>query len=679
MTARCLRLLPLLALGVPSALAAQGNPPLAPLDLVEATIPQMRAAIESGLLTAEGLAQRYLARVQAYDKAGPVLTAILAVNPNLVAEARQRDREIQQQRRRGPLVGIPVLLKDNIDALPMPTTAGSVALTGSVPLRDSFIAGKLRQAGAVVFGKATLTEFANFMTSGMPSGYSSLGGHGVNPYDPRRQANGAAASTPGGSSSGSGIASAANLAAVAIGSETAGSILSPSSSNAVVGIKPTVGLVSRSGILPITADQDTAGPMGRSVTDVATVLGVIAGHDPNDPATAACLIPGNCFSDYTQVLDRGALSGARIAVPPVGLGSEQLRILQAALATMRAAGATVVENFPAQGPSLPPICISHPPSAGESTVLIYGMKRDLNAYLAGLGPTAPRKTLADIIAYNNANAAVALRYGQTILVAADLYDPRPGTPDTTRYLADRQTDLNLAKGYLDAALAGPDGQANTPDDFDALLFAANFGADAPARAGYPSVCVPAGFIARSGLPSLPFGITFTGRAFDEKKLIALAFAFEQATGHRVPPASAPALATDRIPLALSGVVPLGTGCAGANGVPTIRPSGPPILANGVFTLRLAAVRQQAPVFVGISTRSGFTIFGTCLVRVALPFDLVLQGTSDASGQAALELPIPFLPGLAGQKLWMQGGALDAAGAGLGVVALTGGLEVTIGG
>jgi hypothetical protein len=307
------------------------------------------------------------------------------------------------------------------------------------------------------------------------------------------------------------------------------------------------------------------------------------------------------------------------------------------------------------------------------------MKRDLNAYLAALGPTAPRKTLTDIISYNNANAAVALRYGQAILSAADLYDPRPGTPDTIRYLADRQTDLSLAKGYLDTALAGPDGQANTADDFDALLFAANFGADAPARAGYPSVCVPAGFQARTGLPSLPFGITFTGRAFDEKKLIALAFAFEQATSHRVAPASAPALPTDRIPLALSGVVPLSTGCTGTNGVPTIRSSGPPILGNGVYTLRLASLRAQAPVFVGISARSGFSLIGTCLVRAALPFDLVVQATSDASGQAAVELPIPFLPGLAGQKLWMQGGALDPAGAGLGVVALTGALEITIGG
>lgn len=659
--------------------ASRTAPTETPLDLVEATIPELRAAIESGVLTAEGLASRYLARVQAYDRVGPVLTGVLAINPNLIAEARQRDRDIQQQRRRGPLVGIPVLLKDNIDALPMPTTAGSVALVASLPLRDSFLAARLRAAGAVVFGKASLTEFANFMTNGMPSGYSSLGGHGVNPYDPSRAANGAALATPGGSSSGSGISTTANLVAVAIGTETSGSILSPSSSNGVVGIKPTVGLVSRSGILPITADQDTAGPMGRTVTDVATVLGVIAGHDPNDPATAACLIPGNCFSDYTQFLNRGALAGARIAVPPLSVGGEQLRIVHAALGTMRAAGATVVDPFPSTNPNLPSICISFPPPAVQSTVLIYGLKRDLNAYLAGLGSSAPMQSLAQIIAYNNANAGVALRYGQSILVAADQYDARTGTPDEARYLADRQNDLNLARTYLDNAFAGPDGRAGTADDFDALAAPANFRADVAARAGYPSLCVPAGFIQRALQPALPFGITFIGRAFDEKKLIALAFAFEQATGHRVPPPSAPAVPTDPIPLARPGVAPLGVGCTGANGVPTIQTSGPPILGNSVFALRLASLRTQAPVFVGISSRAQLSVFGQCLLRVGLPFDVVLLGTSDAAGLAAVDLPIPFAPEVAGQKIWLQGGALDPAGVGLGVFALTGALEITIGG
>jgi amidase len=677
MTARSLSLLSLLA--IPSALAAQARPEQAPLGLVEATIPELRAAIESGLLTAEGLASRYLARVKAYDQVGPVLNSVLVVNPSLIAEARQRDREIQGQLRKGPLVGIPILLKDNMDALPMPTTAGSVALAASVPLQDSFLAAKLRQAGAVVFGKATLTEFANFMALGMPSGYSSLGGHGVNPYDPRRQASGAAVATPGGSSSGSGIATAANLVAAAIGSETSGSILSPSSSNGVVGIKPTVGLVSRSGILPITADQDTAGPMARTVRDAAIVLGVIAGHDPKDPATSACLVPGNCYSDYTQFLDRGALAGARLAVPPISVGGEQGRIFQAALASMRAAGATVVDPYPSTNSSVPSICVSYPPPAGQSTVLIYGMKRDLNAYLAGLGPTAPIKSLTQIIAYNTANATVALRYGQAILSACDLFTVGPTTPDELRYQADRQNDLNLAKAYLDTALAGPDGRGGTPDDFAALVYPANFGADTPARAGYPSVCVPAGFTALPSQPSLPFGVTFTGRAFDEKGLLALAYAFEQATRHRVPPASAPALATDTIPLALPGIVPLGVGCNGSNGVPTIRASGPPIIGNAVFTLQLASVRAQAPVFVGVSARSGFSFLGQCAVRAPLPFDLVLQGTSDAAGQAALELSIPFLPGVVGQKLWIQGGAWDPAGAGLGLVALTGGLEVTVGG
>ncbi len=664
-----------------SDLRAQSATDAPPLNLVEATIPQLRAAIESGLATAEGLASRYVARIAAYDRAGPTLTSVLALNPSWRDEARHRDVEIQRQRRRGPLVGIPVLLKDNIDALPMPTTAGSVALVGSTPPRDSFLAARLRAAGAVVLGKATLTEFANFMTTDMPSGYSSLGGHGVNPYDPRRAANGAALATPGGSSSGSGIATAANLVAVAIGSETSGSILSPSSSNGVVGIKPTVGLVSRSGILPITADQDTAGPMARTVTDAAIVLGAIAGHDPNDPATAACLQPGNCFADYTQFLDRGALVGARIGVPVLrfGIGTEQQRLWAAAIAAMRAAGATVLESYPLQNTNLPGIAVSHPPAAGQSSVLIYGLKRDLNAYLAGLGPSAPMQSLAQIIAFNTANAGVALRYGQSILVAADRYDTQPSSADTTRYLADRANDIALARGALDAAFAGPDGVPSTPDDVDALLFPANNGADMPARAGYPSICVPAGFAPRSGQPALPFGVTFTGRAFDEKRLIALAFAFEQITGHRAPPTSAPALPTDTIPFAAAGVVPTGVGCSGTNGIPSLVTAGPPIVGNGAFRLQLGALRTQSPTFVGLASRTGFTIVGTCVVRIGVPFAVTLATTSDATGAAAIDLPIPFLPELAGQKLWLQGGALDPAGAGLGVVSFTGSLEVTVGG
>ena len=258
-----------LAIG-PASLTAQTNTDPA-RQLVEATIAELHAAMQSGLLTAEGLVGRYELRTAAYDQRGPRLNSMITVHPGAMAEARQRDRAARQTGVRGALFGIPVLLKDNVDALPMATTAGSVALASSIPPDDAFIASRLRGAGAVVFGKATLTEFANFMTTGMPAGYSSLGGHGVNPYDPRRNPDGSAMASPGGSSSGSGIATAANLVNVAIGTETSGSILSPASRNGVVGIKPTLGLVSRDGIVPITADQDTAGPLARTVADAATV------------------------------------------------------------------------------------------------------------------------------------------------------------------------------------------------------------------------------------------------------------------------------------------------------------------------------------------------------------------------------------------------------------------------
>lgn len=659
---------------------AQAPSEAPPVQLEEATIADLHGAMLSGLLTAEGLAARYLERINAYDQTGPAINSIIAVNPSLLAEARQRDRSVRQGVARGPLFGIPVLLKDNVDALPMATTAGSLALALSMPPDDAFIANRLRAAGAVVLGKATLTEFANFMASGMPSGYSSLGGHGLNPYDPRVRANGQAWVTPGGSSSGPGIATAANLATVSIGTETSGSILSPSSANGIVGIKPTLGLVSRDGIVPITADQDTAGPMARTVTDAAIVLGVIAGHDPSDPATAACLTPGNCFSDYTQFLDRTALQGARIAVPSFQLGSEGTMRMQDAMATMRAGGAQVVFPYNIQGlGQLGGICVTYPPPGNQSTVLIYGMKRDLDNYLAGLGAGAPMQSLAQIIAFNSANAAAALLYGQSILVAADQYDTTPGSADEMRYLADRQNDLTVSRGSLDAVYAGPDGQAGTADDFDAILFPSNTGANAPARAGYPSIAVPGGFIVRSGQPSVPFCVTLSGPAFSEPRLIALAYAFEQATGLRAPPASTPPLPTDTIPLSLPRVVPVGPGCSGAGGVPALANIGSPILANSAFGMSLSSVRPSAPAFLAVSVPGSALSIGGCVVNAVFPWPVVLGSVSSASGDAEFDLPLPWGPVLSGQTLRLQGGALDPAGAGLGVVALSGSLDVTIGG
>jgi amidase len=432
------------------------------------------------------------------------------------------------------LYGIPVLLKDNIDTHDMPTTAGSVALAGSIPPDDAFITTKLRDAGAIIMGKATLTEFANFIAIGMPTGYSSLGLYGFNPYDPRPLpgGDGRPVLQTGGSSSGSAIGVNASLATLAIGTETSGSILSPASANGVVGIKPTVGLVSRDGIIPITADQDTAGPIARTVRDAAILLGVIAGFDPADPATGACLTPGNCYSDYTQFLDKHALRGARIAVPP--FPSNRADIMNAAIEVLREHGA-YVETIPALAPQLG-ICVSVPAPATCSTVLLYGQKRDLNLYLAAT-PGAPVQSLTEIIAFNAAYVP-PMKYGQAIFEAADMLDTSPGSADTARYLADLAEDRARSRGALDAVYA----------EFDAILASANSFAGTPAKAGYPSITVPGGFLPPDGVIENPFpsGVTFSGPAFSEPRLIALAYAFEQATRHRRPPASTPALPGDRI-------------------------------------------------------------------------------------------------------------------------------------
>src|SRR5437762_3752930 len=417
------------------------------LQVVEATIADIQHQFRSGDLTPEDLVKMYVARIAAYDQPGPqakipqTLNSFMHVNENAVADARAlnlddfdgEDSEDEDGPRK-PLFGIPVILKDNIDTADLPTTAGSVALGGSFPQHDAFITAKLRRAGAIIIGKATLTEFANFLSStGMPTGYSSqlrsqliqvggnpaLVGYGFNPYDPRPDPraginDGRPALQTGGSSSGPGIAVSANLATVGVGTETSGSILSPATQNLVVGIKPTVGLVSRSGIVPITADQDTAGPMARTVTDAAKLLGVLAGFDPQDPATVACLTPGNCFSDYTRFLKRNALRGARIAVPHFGywtdslnrvvLSVEQQRVMNDAIAVLRAEGA-IVEDFH-EIPTQQELfgfsgCGGLPIPANCSTVLLFGFKRDLNAYLAKLPAGAPVRTLADVIAFNN--------------------------------------------------------------------------------------------------------------------------------------------------------------------------------------------------------------------------------------------------------------------------------------
>src|SRR5438093_5884756 len=476
------------------------------LQLVEATVPELQQALRTHLITSQQLVQMYLNRIAAYSEAGPHLNAFIHLNSEALDESRARDADRRRGRAHGPLYGIPVLLKDNITTEHMTATAGSVALEGSIPPSDAFITQKLREAAAIILGKATLTEFANFIAIGMPSGYSSLGGYGLNPYDPRPLpgGDGRPVLTPGGSSSGSGIAVAANLVAVAVGTETSGSILSPGTANNDVGIKPTLGLVSRHGILPITGDQDTAGPLARTVTDAAILLGTIAGFDPDDPATAACLDghgdegehnddddgrDDDCHRDYTKFLKRDALGGARIAVPRVpywnGFSADQQQIMLNAIEALRHEGAFVADPYeiPNQADiSGFGICTSFPAPANCSTVLMYGQKHDLNNYLADR-PDAPVHTLADIIAFNAAHAAVALKYGQAIFLAAEQLDTSPTSADTARYQADRALDLALTRGGLSAVLNGTDGIEGTGDDFDAILFPQNRGAAAPAKAG----------------------------------------------------------------------------------------------------------------------------------------------------------------------------------------------------
>jgi amidase len=516
------------------------------LQLVEATIPELQKAMQTKLITSEQLVDMYLARIAAYDKSGPAVNAFLFLNPNAAAQARALDEDRHPGISRSPLYGIPVLLKDNIDTADMPTTAGSVALAGSIPPDDAFITRKLRAAGAIILGKGTLTEFANFIALGMPTGYSSLGGFGFNPYDPRPLpgGDGRPVLQTGGSSSGPGISVNANLVTVAVGTETSGSILSPSSANGVVGIKPTLGLVSRDGIIPITADQDTAGPIARTVTDAAILLGVLAGYDPHDPATAACLTPGNCLSDYTRFLDKKALQGAHIAVL-TPIPASRLDLINAAIDVLRAQGAEVT-FVPDPTATQLGICVSYPPVAGCSTVLLYGQKRDLNAYLAAT-PGAPNHTIAEIVAFN-ATYVPPMKYGQAIFEAAAQVDTSPGSADTLRYQADRAEDLARSRGALDAIFNGPDGVRGTDDDVDAILSAANAFAGTPAKAGYPSITVPGGFLPPTPPIANPFpsGTTFTGRAFSEPLLIGLAYAYEQATHNRIPPASTPPLPSDSV-------------------------------------------------------------------------------------------------------------------------------------
>jgi amidase len=520
--------------GLPSApqAAAQGvDLGDAKFSVKEATIAEMQAEMAAGRLHALGLTRRYLNRIEAIDRRGPGVNAVLAVNPDAEDIARDLDRERRTSGPRGPLHGIPIILKDNIDTGDgMMTTAGSLALVGAPALQDSTVAARLRAAGAVILGKANLSEWANFRGFSSSSGWSGLGGQCRNPYVLDRN--------PCGSSSGSSAAVAASLCAAALGTETDGSVVCPSSANNVVGIKPTVGLTSRAGVVPIAAAQDTVGTHGRMVADAAAVLGALTGVDPRDPATAASA--GNSFTDYTQFVDPNGLAGARIGVARQltgGITDETAAVFEAALQAMRDAGATVID---VAIPSFDEFAND----ISEIVVLVYEFKRDLNAYLATRAGV-PVADMADVIAFNLANADDELLYfGQEwfelaqaeIFSEADYVNALATGP---RLAGPEGIDAALAADNLDALVA-PTNTPPWPTDLvngDCFLFGSSSYA---AVAGYPAISVPAGFTF-----GLPLGITLMAGAWQEPALIKVASGFEAATQARRAPEYLPTLELPR--------------------------------------------------------------------------------------------------------------------------------------
>lgn len=557
--------------GVATAAVALSAAPIAlvaqqPFSVVEASITDLRAALEQKRTTSREIVRQYLERIGTYDAQ---LHAAILVNPRALAIADSLDRLRAQGRILGPLHGIPIALKDNIHTTDMPTTGGALAFADLAPPYDATLTKNLEAAGAIILAKTQLTELANWVTSGMPGNYNALNGYGFNPWDPRRDPrdaffDGRPVLSTGGSSSGAGTN--VSFWAGNVGTETSGSILSPSNQNMLVGIKPTVGRVSRYGVIPITADQDTPGPMTKTVADAAIMLGAMEGArpDPNDPATTKCPPPAG--RDYTRTLNPNGLKGARIGIPRAffyeatsagastargGLTEAQRKAMDDAIAVLKAQGAVIVD--PADIPSVTTtdsannflnwnVCSGSENAkgldAGCSVAFKYGMKRDFNAWLATLGDRAPVKSLTALRQWNIAHQrAGAIKYGQTNLDASDEMDV---AADRARYEADRRKDILLsATNGLDAAL-----KANR---LDALLFPGVSSANIAARTGYPTVTVPwallpvpmptgamaypAGF---TPAPA-PFNVSFTGTACSEPKLIELAFAFEQATKKRTRP------------------------------------------------------------------------------------------------------------------------------------------------
>ena len=568
---------------LPLLAAAQllSQPARKPFDVVEADISQMRAALQQGRISSRELVSAYLVRIGMYED---LLHCIITVNPNVLAEADERDRERAQGRVRGPLHGIPIALKDNILTQDIVTTGGALVFDRYMPPYDATLVKNLRDAGAIIIAKTGLSELANWVAGGptpMPANYNAIRGFGFNPYDPRRDPregsdDGRPVLNTGGSSSG--VGTAANFWAGNVGTETSGSILSPANQNMLAAVKPTVGRISRYGVIPITADQDTAGPMARTVTDAAIMLGVLesAKPDPNDPATTKCARPAG--GDYTQFLKPGGLKGMRIGIPRAffydsftppqrtgtppatrtagrggnGLTPEQKRVMTEAIEILKQQGAEIID--PADIPSVVAtdpdknfllwgqcggLANARGKDANCSIVLKYGMKRDFNVWLASLGPSAPVKTLTQLREWNITHTnGGAIRFGQSQL---DISDEINLEADLARYESDRAKDV---------LLAGTNGidEVMKSNRLDAILFPGANGASIAAKPGYPTVIVPFGMVPNTqGAPfpagfepkPSPFGVSFTGLACSEPALLKMAFAFEQASLRRVKPVSVP--------------------------------------------------------------------------------------------------------------------------------------------
>lgn len=494
-------------------------------ELQDATIAELQDAMRSGKYTSRRLVELYLQRIDELDQAGPKLNQVLETNPDALEIADALDRERREKGPRGPLHGIPILVKDNIaTADRMATTAGSLALLGAVARKDSFVARKLRDAGAVLLGKTNLSEWANFRSSNSSSGWSGRGGQGLNPYALDR--------TPSGSSAGSAAAVAANYATVAIGTETNGSIVSPSAACSIVGLKPTVGLVSRAGVIPISHSQDTAGPMARCVADAAALLGAITGVDGDDEATAASR--GKSKQDYTAFLDRDGLRGARIGVARehyFGYSPATDALVDDAIKLMRAQGAVIVD----------PANLDIRLGDASYAVLLYEFKADLDKYLAGLASSPGIRTLADVIAFNEKHADREMPFfGQDIMIEAQKKGPL-STPEYQKALAkcrsltrEKGIDALMDEHHLDAIVAPTHGPPGLIDLVNGDPGSGGSSSTPAAVAGYPSITVPVGYYF-----GLPVGMSFFGRAWSEPVLIKLAYAYEQAAKIRRPPTFAP--------------------------------------------------------------------------------------------------------------------------------------------